>query len=251
MGNQIDRILSKQIISEKSLTAVQELVGFLKRHLHRRNIFQGAVDENRIRKIILELQRGGTGLSNLLRQGWVVESAAALQRFLRNLKKPLVPPHIQALALDENPGIAPEVVAQDVLGLVKQDVKGRQYHLVSSVLDFLYWVLKETPTDELTGCNVPITMIPVFFNIQTNDPIHWRRIATVFVEIIRMAPSELNLLTEENLNEDNLFLIPNANLLRRVSVNQLLLLHLIQVDQHFIHNFRQPGYQRELRTCYI
>lgn len=250
MGNRINRILHKQIISARSLTAVQEVVRFLKRHLHRRDIFHGAVDENRVRKITVELRRGGSGLSHLLRQGWVLESATALHRFLRSLKKPLVPPHIQALALDENPGIAPEVVAQDVLGLVKQDVKGRQYHLVSSVLDFLYWVLKETPTDELTGCSVPITMIPVFFNIQTNDLRHWRRIATVFVEIIRMAPAELNLLTEETSNVENFFGIPNQmNLnLRRISV----ILHLRQVGSRFNHNYlRHQVCHGEFRHYYI
>ncbi|KAB0795644.1 hypothetical protein PPYR_12483 [Photinus pyralis] len=245
MGNRINRILHKQIISARSLTAVQEVVRFLKRHLHRRDIFHGAVNENRVRKITVELRRGGSGLSHLLRQGWVLESAAALHRFLRNLKKPLVPPHIQALALDENPGVSPEVVAQDVLGLVKQDVKGRQYHLVSSVLDFLYCVLKETPTDELTGCSVPITMIPIFFNIQTNDLRHWRRIATVFVEIIRMAPTELNLLTEETSSVEGLFVIPNEMnfTLRRIAV----ILRLRNVGSRFNHSYvRQQVYHREL-----
>ncbi|KAF5307963.1 hypothetical protein FQR65_LT06530 [Abscondita terminalis] len=203
-------MLDKQIISEKSLRAVQELIAFLKQNVRRRDVFHAAGHDQRVQQIVHELERGGPGLRNLFQQGWIMESAAGLQIYLRQLRKPLIPHHIQALALDDNPGVCPEIVAQDILGLLRQDVEGRHFILITSVLDLLYCILKQTPTDELTGCNIPISMLPVFFNMQTEHIIHWRRIATVFVELIRMAPSNLNFPVEDEFIEDGYRLIPNV-----------------------------------------
>lgn len=67
---------------------------------------------------------------------------------------------------DENPGVSAEVIAQDILGLLRQDVAGRHEQLLVSILDLLNNILKHSPTDELRGCNIPITMLPIFFNMQ-------------------------------------------------------------------------------------
>lgn len=70
----------------------------------------------------------------------------------------------------ENPGVCPEVVAQDILGLLRQDLTGRHYGLLEAVLDLLHCILKCSPADELSGCNIPVTMLPVFFNMQVKLP---------------------------------------------------------------------------------
>lgn len=69
-------------------------------------------------------------------------------------------------SLDENPGVSAELIAQDILGLMKQDIAGRHEMLVICILDLLNTILKHSATDELRGCNVPITMLPIFFNMQ-------------------------------------------------------------------------------------
>ncbi|XP_017779178.1 PREDICTED: uncharacterized protein LOC108564592 [Nicrophorus vespilloides] len=124
------------------------------------------------------------------------------------LKKPLIPLHIQALVLDpDNRSVNPEVVAQDALGLIMQEVAGRQLRLVQHILDLLHHVLKYTPTDELAGCNVPISMMPVFFNLQAEHISQWRRVATIFVELIRYAPQQLNI--QSNVEPTNNLIIQN------------------------------------------
>lgn len=60
----------------------------------------------------------------------------------------------------------PEVVARDVLGLLEDEIKGRQMILLQCILDLLNHVLKYTPTDELSGSTVPIYMMPIFFNLR-------------------------------------------------------------------------------------
>lgn len=130
------------------------------------------------------LERGGTGLGRVAEEGLVAEGAAALQYFLAmKLKKPLIPQYIQALALglnfkifkglkyilfflDESPGVSAEIIAQDILGLLRQDVTGRHAILLLSILDFLNSILKYSPTDELRGCSAPIGMLPIFFDMQ-------------------------------------------------------------------------------------
>lgn len=58
------------------------------------------------------------------------------------------------------------MVARDMLGLLCQDLSERHKTLIGHVLDLLYAILKHSPTDELTGCTVPFSMLPIFFNFK-------------------------------------------------------------------------------------
>lgn len=145
-------------------------------------LFRVIGNDERVQQIMNDLERGGTGLSRIREQGWVAEAATALQCFLAvKLKKPLIPPYIQALALgmwqlskegkltdfsDESPGVPAEIIAQDILGLLRQDLTGRHEVLLLTILDLLHSIVKCSPTDELRGCSVPIVMLPIFFDMQ-------------------------------------------------------------------------------------
>lgn len=67
---------------------------------------------------------------------------------------------------DENSDVTPELVAQDILGLLAQDLNEKHKTLLGYILDLLYAILKHSPTDELSGCNVPFIMLPIFFNFK-------------------------------------------------------------------------------------
>lgn len=72
--------------------------------MRRRDVFHAAGQDLRVQQIANEVERGSvTGLRRLLEQGWIIESASALQYFLLKLRKPLMPPHVQALALGKLP----------------------------------------------------------------------------------------------------------------------------------------------------
>lgn len=63
-------------------------------------MFHVVGNDTRVQQIMNDLERGGAGLGRMVEQGWVAEAAAALQYFLAmKLRKPLIPPYIQALAL--------------------------------------------------------------------------------------------------------------------------------------------------------
>lgn len=147
----------------------------------------------RVQQIMNDLERGGgAGLGRTVEQGWVAEAAAALQYFLAmKLRKPLIPEYIQALALgtqisltdrnfvsssfsDESPGVSGDIIAHDILGLLRQDVRDRHEILLLSILDLLNCIVKYSPTDELRGCSVPITMLPIFFDMQAGVSILWK-----------------------------------------------------------------------------
>lgn len=64
--------------------------------------------------------------------------------------------------------IAPEVIATDVLGLMKQDVPEKRLELLILLLNLLNTVIKYSPSDELRGSTLPLSMLPLFFNIQVN-----------------------------------------------------------------------------------
>ncbi|KAF5278461.1 hypothetical protein FQA39_LY05950 [Lamprigera yunnana] len=209
----------------------------------RREVFHAVGHDQRIRQIMHQLERGGAGLQHLLQPGWAMESAVALQQFLRHLKKPLIPQHIQALALDDNPGVPPEVVAQDMLGLLRQDVEGRHYVLITMVLDLLYCTLKQMPSDELSGSYIPITMLSVFFNMQAEHIIQWRRIATIFLELIRMAPEHLNFPVEDAFLDDRLH-VENFDFQHRLYLNQVLLQQqVVEASPGLRRHSTGPGHQ--------
>lgn len=66
--------------------------------------------------------------------------------------------------------VQPDVVARDILGLIRQDVKGRHLVLIVILLDLLRIVRLAAVGDELAGSDLPITMLPIFFNLQVNYP---------------------------------------------------------------------------------
>lgn len=72
------------------------------------------------------------------------------------------------LILDESPGVSAEIIAQDILGLLRQDVSGRHEVLLLNILDLLNSIVKYSPTDELRGCSVPISIMPIFFDMRVN-----------------------------------------------------------------------------------
>lgn len=62
--------------------------------------------------------------------------------------------------------IQPEVVAHDMLGLIRQDVKGRHLVLIILLLDLLRGIRMTSVGTELAGADLPITMLPIFFNLE-------------------------------------------------------------------------------------
>lgn len=61
-----------------------------------------------------------------------------------------------------------QVIAQDALGLIRQDVGGRHGELLTHVLDLLrHLTLSGPPSEcsELRGSPLPIALLPVFFNL--------------------------------------------------------------------------------------
>ncbi|EFN85656.1 hypothetical protein EAI_04436 [Harpegnathos saltator] len=138
-----------------------------------------------------------------------LECAAALQIFLSRLKKPIMPQHVQELILADNPGVEVQVIAQDALGLIKQDVGGRHGELLIDVLDLLrHLTLSGPPSEcsELRGSPLPIALLPVFFNLSSGDLIKWKQVAARFSELITEAAKQLHrneqraMYTETTLN---------------------------------------------------
>lgn len=72
------------------------------------------------------------------------------------------------IRLADNPGVEDQVIAQDALGLIRQDVSGRHGELLTHVLDLLrHLTLSGPPSEcsELRGSPLPIALLPVFFNL--------------------------------------------------------------------------------------
>lgn len=96
------------------------------------------------------------------------------------------------------------MVAQDILGLLKEEVSDRHEILLTEVFDLLYNVMKYATTDELNGSNMPITLLPIFFHLKLEHMPYWRRVAMIFVEIIRASPNYFDIWTEEDLGNTSL-----------------------------------------------
>lgn len=60
------------------------------------------------------------------------------------------------------------MVALDVIGLMKQELPSKQLQLASELLHLLDTVIKFSPADELRGNTLPISMLPLFFNIDVS-----------------------------------------------------------------------------------
>lgn len=70
--------------------------------------------------------------------------------------------------LADNPGVSPKMVAQDALGLIRQDVDGRHGELLSDLLGLLrHLTLTGPPSEcsELRGSPLPVALLPVFFSL--------------------------------------------------------------------------------------
>lgn len=65
-----------------------------------RELFNGVANDRITQQIVDDIQKGGAGLENVIKQGLVAEGVSALQYYLvMRLKEPLIPHYIQALAL--------------------------------------------------------------------------------------------------------------------------------------------------------
>ncbi|XP_014469169.1 PREDICTED: uncharacterized protein LOC106741553 [Dinoponera quadriceps] len=180
------------IISQKSLDVVKGLILFLKEHARVEGLFRRAGRRELRRYILNSLKKGQKPHFEHLNNS-ALECAAALQIFLSRLKKPIMPQHVQALILADNPGVETQVIAQDALGLIKQDVGGRHGELLTDILDLLrHLTLSGPPSEcsELRGSPLPIALLPVFFNLSSGDLIKWKQVAARFSELITEAAEQ-------------------------------------------------------------
>ncbi|XP_045473535.1 uncharacterized protein LOC123679972 isoform X2 [Harmonia axyridis] len=185
------------LISEKSLRAVEELVLLLKGYVHNNWIFRPRPHINSFsveEKVYHALRKGNKrSLHRLVTRDRAEDGVSGLQIFLTKLKQPIIPQFIQALAVDENKGITADIVAVDMLGLMRQNLLPRHLRLITAVFDLLHCAVKNTHTDELKGSAVPLSMLPIFFQLETLNIPRWRRLVAVLMEMIRLAPSQLNI----------------------------------------------------------
>nr|CAI5867472.1 unnamed protein product [Callosobruchus analis] len=150
-------------------------------------VHQGVVEE-----ILRSIQKGHSGhIRGMLQAGWRLEASQALYLFLTRLQQPLIPRTIQSLVLDDNGNVPPEIIATDVLGLLKQELSAKHLALTSLLLNLLDTVIKVSPADELRGNTLPTSMLPLFLTYRNQHMSEWRRIATIFVEVIRQASYHL------------------------------------------------------------
>lgn len=95
------------------------------------------------------------------------------------------------------------MVAQDILGLIRQDITGHHLIFISLLLDLLRVIRQASTGNEITGTYIPINMLPLFFDIQERHIPKWRRIAQIFVEMILMSPVVLPI-TRFDSNNDSI-----------------------------------------------
>ncbi|KAK9890912.1 hypothetical protein WA026_012254 [Henosepilachna vigintioctopunctata] len=185
------------LISEKSLKAVEELVLLLKGYVQRNWIFRPRPHINSFsvqEKVFRALRKGNKRiLYRLVTRDRAEDGVGGLQIFLTKMRQPVLPPFIQALALGDNKGISADVVAVDMLGLIRQNLPPRHLRLITALFDLLHCAVKNTHTDELKGSAVPLSMLPIFFQLETLNIPRWRRMVAVLMEMIRLAPSHLNI----------------------------------------------------------
>ncbi|XP_019874802.1 uncharacterized protein LOC109602805 isoform X2 [Aethina tumida] len=205
MGNFVSRLncirQKEGSLSDKELRSVREVISALRENVE--EIGHGwlfrpgpAMHHQIVSEMVLALEKSQPRhVERLLNDGFRIETAQALLIYLNKRGQPLVPEYIQSLALDAPDDIAPEVIATDVLGLMKQDVPEKRLELLILLLNLLNTVIKYSPSDELRGSTLPLSMLPLFFNIQNQHVQDWRKIVTIFVELIRKAATE----TEETI----------------------------------------------------
>ncbi|XP_012057879.1 PREDICTED: uncharacterized protein LOC105621012 [Atta cephalotes] len=189
------------IISQKSLDVVKILIHFLKEHARVEGLFRRA-GRREVRRYILNSLKKGHKPHFENSNNVALECAAALQIFLSRLKKPIMPQHVQELILADNPGVEAQVIAQDALGLIRQDVGGRHCELLIHVLDLLrHLTLSGPPSEcsELRGSPLPVALLPVFFNLSPGDLIRWKQVAARFSELITEAAAQLHRDVQHNI----------------------------------------------------
>ncbi|KAL0271969.1 UNVERIFIED_CONTAM: hypothetical protein PYX00_005115 [Menopon gallinae] len=191
MGQCFSRKEKKEIISTRCLEAVKETMEILKDNLETEGLFISSGNIRTRRKIQSYISRGDIYTLRNWGFEFVVECAAALKMFLLSLPQPLIPKRVQKLVIAENTGVPEKTIANDALGLLKEEVSGRHKELLLEVFTFLKDAAVKENTSELTGCNLPLKLLPVFFDIETDDPQKFRDVATVFHEIIMEAPEHL------------------------------------------------------------
>ncbi|XP_044753133.1 uncharacterized protein LOC123312738 [Coccinella septempunctata] len=186
------------LLSEKSLRAVEELVMLLKGYVHNNWIFRPRPHINSFsveEKVYHALRKGNKrSLHRLVTRDRAEDGVSGLQIFLTKLKQPIIPQFIQALAVDENKGITADIVAVDMLGLMRQNLLPRHLRLITTIFDLLHCAVRNTHTDELKGSAVPLSMLPIFFQLEDLNIPRWRRLVSVLMEMIRLAPTQLNII---------------------------------------------------------
>lgn len=80
----------------------------------------------------------------------------------------LLPPfYVNFQLLDAgNIDVTPEIVASDVLGLIREELSSRHKVLIGLILHLLDCSIKLSPADELRGHTLPVSLLPLFFNIE-------------------------------------------------------------------------------------
>ncbi|KAH1014232.1 hypothetical protein HUJ04_003096 [Dendroctonus ponderosae] len=196
----------RDIVSENSLEAIREIVSSLRnaRTLGNGWLFrgEGIAHQGVVNEIVAYIEHGSSrSVRTMLEAGWRLESSQALYTYLTRLNQPLIPFSIQSLVLDaSNIDVTPEIVASDVLGLIREELSSRHKVLIGLILHLLDCSIKLSPADELRGHTLPVSLLPLFFNIENYHFMHeWRRILAIFVELIRQAPNAL--LVEESQSE--------------------------------------------------
>lgn len=71
--------------------------------------------------------------------------------------------------LAENSGVPEKIIANDALGLLREEVNGKHKELLIEVFSFLKDASVKTNTSELTGCNLPLKLLPVFFEVEVEN----------------------------------------------------------------------------------
>ncbi|XP_030753649.1 uncharacterized protein LOC115880558 isoform X1 [Sitophilus oryzae] len=207
MGNYLSRFgpyhcwscKEKDIITQDRLDALEEIVNSLRRNVRVLGhgwVFrgEGVANQGVVNEIVTAIESGcPRAVRSLLDAGWRLEAAQALYIFLTRLEQPLIPTSIQSLVLDNNNrNVPPEVVASDVLGLIREELSLRHRTLIALILNLLDCSIKLSPADELRGHTLPVSMLPQFFNIENHHFMEeWRRILIIFVELIRQASTAL------------------------------------------------------------
>ncbi|XP_072377463.1 uncharacterized protein [Diabrotica undecimpunctata] len=149
---------------------------------------EGGLHNRVVQEFVQAIQRGDIRtIQTLLDTGYNLRACQALYTYLSRLEDPLIPLPIQSLVLDGNEGVPATVVASDIMGLINQELSENRAELISLILYLMDMMIQFSPADELQGNTWPASMLPIFFDMQSRHMVEWRRIATIFFEMIKQA----------------------------------------------------------------